>query len=562
MRVIGGSPSRQRRRGPPRSGPTTGFSTTCSGRFWNAKAGTARSASSLPSGGDPRRRSKPSRGFSAERRRRRAPMPRGMDSCSSRAPGCGRACVSPPRTSSILRRRCSSSRGSPSLATWTGASSPKHSTSGSRSRRACRSCRRSRRRDRSSPSHAGRIAECGEKGGVERGGDLERPVMSGAVEDDEARLAHLRGGFARGGEREEGLSFAPDERRAQRQVGEARRETVGFGESRDRGGRGAAPVVPAEGVEDEAKGRRGFSEEEKVEDPAGARAVPRKNARAFGFRVLWKREARRVHEDEAADLPGKLQRVPARRPAAEGVADEVELLERESARQRVRRGHAAPKAEAGGIARRLAVAGARRVRNDHRPAVPREEARGAAPVGRVGSEAVEEDDGPLRRERSEDERRKGGSVVRGKDLPPRARKEKAFLLNRPVDGEWIDGERAEEKGDEEGERGENPGQERNPPAHRPGANTRRATAAPRGCPRSAEAWRSPAAERNRRMRPSRRRASRARRATGRARPQRARRSRPRSRASASPRARRGGGSSASRFRRSPRSRTARASAGR
>src|SRR5450759_4692533 len=189
-------------------------------------------------------------------------------------------------------------------------------------------------------------------------------------------------------------------------------------------------------------------------------------------------------------------------------------------------------------------------------------ARGAAPVGRVGSEAVEEDDGPLRRERSEDERRKGGSVVRGKDLPPRARKEKAFLLNRPVDGEWIDGERAEEKGDEEGERGENPGQERNPPAHRPGTNTRRATAGPRGCPRFAEAWRSPAAERNRRMRPSRRRASRARRATGRARPRRARRSRPRSRASASPRARRGGGSSASRFRRSPRSRTARASAGR
>ena len=46
-------------------------------------------------------------------------------------------------------------------------------------------------------------------------------------------------------------------------------------------------------------GRRGLPEEEKPEDPAGTRAVPRKDARALGFRVLRKRETRRVDEDEA-----------------------------------------------------------------------------------------------------------------------------------------------------------------------------------------------------------------------------------------------------------------------
>ena len=123
--------------------------------------------------------------------------------------------------------------------------------------------------------------------------------MSGPLEDDQPRLPHLRGGVARDGEREEGLPFAPDEGRPGRQVGEAPEETVGFDEARDRESRRARTVVSAESVEDEARGRRGLPEEEKAENPAGTRAVPRKDALALGFRVLRKREARPVHEDEA-----------------------------------------------------------------------------------------------------------------------------------------------------------------------------------------------------------------------------------------------------------------------
>ena len=133
------------------------------------------------------------------------------------------------------------------------------------------------------------------------------------------------------------------------------------------------------------------------------------------------------------------------------MADEVELLERESARERVHRGDAAPKAVAAGIARRLAVAGARRVGEDHRAAAPGEEARSVRPVGRVGSEAVQKNDGPLRREGPEDERGEGRPVVRREDLPPRAGKGEALLLDRAVHGKGVDGDGAEEKEEGEGD---------------------------------------------------------------------------------------------------------------
>jgi hypothetical protein len=74
---------------------------------------------------------------------------------------------------------------------------------------------------------------------VKRGGDLERPVVSGAGEEDEARRAHLRSGIACSGDGKEGLAFAPDERCLRRQVGESREETIGLGEARDRKSRRA-----------------------------------------------------------------------------------------------------------------------------------------------------------------------------------------------------------------------------------------------------------------------------------------------------------------------------------
>jgi hypothetical protein len=154
------------------------------------------------------------------------------------------------------------------------------------------------------------------------------------------------------------------------------------------------------------------------------------------------------------------------------VADEVELLEREGTHHRVHRGHAAPKAETGGIARRLAAPRARRVGKDHGTTLPGEEARGVRPVGRVRSEAVQEDDGPLRREWSEDERRERRSVVGRENLPPSARERQMSLLNRAVEGQGIHGDRAEEKEEEESDDSRNHA----PEPHRQYARSERSAA--------------------------------------------------------------------------------------
>ena len=122
-----------------------------------------------------------------------------------------------------------------------------------------------------------------------------------------------------------------------------------------------------------------------------------------------------------------------------------------SARARARASMAATRPlrpKPAGSLRRLAQAGARRVGKDHGAAPPREEARGVRPVRRVGAEAVQEDDRPLRRERPEDERREGGSVVGGEDLAPRAGKGEALLLDRAIDRQGIHGDRAEEEEEE------------------------------------------------------------------------------------------------------------------
>ena len=176
---------------------------------------------------------------------------------------------------------------------------------------------------------------------VERGRRLERSVVSRAAENDEARGAHPRGRLAGDRERKERLPFSPDQRRPFRQLAEVLEEAVGLGEACDRRGRGSSAVVPAERVEDETRRGRGLAEEEEIENAAGSRTVRGQDARALGFDVGRKSETSRVHEDEPARLPGKLQRVPPDRPAAEGVADEIELFERERARERVQRREAA-----------------------------------------------------------------------------------------------------------------------------------------------------------------------------------------------------------------------------
>jgi hypothetical protein len=64
---------------------------------------------------------------------------------------------------------------------------------------------------------------------------------------------------------------------------------------------------------------------------------------------------------------------------------------------------------------------------------------------------VQQNDRPLGRERSEDERREGRSIVGREDLAPRAGEIQARLLNRAVNGKRIHGDRAEEEAERKGE---------------------------------------------------------------------------------------------------------------
>ena len=304
---------------------------------------------------------------------------------------------------------------------------------------------------------------------MERGGRLERSVVSRAVEDDEARGAHPRGRLEGDGERKQRLLFSPDQGRSWRQLAEVVEKAVGLGEAGDRGGCSPTAVVSAERVEDETRRGRGLAEEEKVENAAGTHTVRGQDARAFGVSVSRKREARRVHEDEPARLPGKLQRVPPHRPGAEGVADEIEFLKRESALRARPSPRGGPRVRSRrGIPGRVAPAGAGRVGQDHGAAAPAKKARGVRPVSRVGAETVQQDDRPLRRERPEDECREGRSVVGCEDLAPRAGERQTRLLNRAINGQRIHGDRTEEETEKESHAGQHPKQKPRLLSHRIG----------------------------------------------------------------------------------------------
>ena len=293
--------------------------------------------------------------------------------------------------------------------------------------------------------------------------------MSGAGQDQEPPAGDSGREPSSEGERKERLLLAPDDRRSGRELALAALEAVGHGERPHGRGCGIAAVVAAEGVHDEAGGGERPPEEQEVEDPPGARPVLREDAAALGVHVGGQLEPARVDEDELVHLLRMRERERGDGPAPERMADEIRLPEREGAEERVQRGHAAGDAVPGRVARRLAAPGARAVRQQDRPALADERARGAGPVRRVGAEAVHEDDGPLGRQRSEHPDGQARAVVGREDLAMPAGDREPFLHDGAVRGERVDGERAEEEKEREGDCSQAPAQEPLSVAHRAGA---------------------------------------------------------------------------------------------